>query len=189
MSENYLAAALTALAEGQVVGVPTDTVYGLAVDPWNEEAMDRLFELKGRPAEKPIGLLGASVEAMAEITDLGLGAELAARHWPGALSLVVVPRVVLADWVGHRTLRTVMVRVPDHPLLRDLLEDSGPLAVTSANPAAAPEAHDDVEARAMFGDRVAVYLHGRSPGGVASTIVDATGDRLRLLRSGPIKLA
>ncbi len=186
MTGDSLRGAIEQLAAGQVVGVPTDTVYGLAVDPWNEDAVALLYEMKGRPARKPIGLLAASVEQVEEIAYLSAGADLGRRHWPGALTLVVRPRVVIPDWVGDKALGTVGVRVPDHQLLRRLLAATGPLAVTSANRSGEPDLVDDASARKVFGERVSAYLPGKSPGGTASTVVDVSGRRMRLLRQGPI---
>ncbi len=183
-----VAAAVEAVRAGAVVGLPTDTVYGIGVDPLNGSAVTRLFDLKGRPEHKPIGLLVASVEQARMVGEIeGVAAELAAAHWPGALTLVVTPRVILANWVGDAQRSTVGIRVPDHPVALELLAVSGPLAVTSANHSGGAEARDDVEARATFGEGVAVYLPGVAPGGEASTVVDATGARLAVLREGPIR--
>ena len=182
-------AAVAAIRAGGVVGLPTDTVYGIGVDPLDADAVERLFSLKGRPEHKPIGLLVASAEQAEEIGELGqAAAALARRHWPGALTLVVTPKVVLADWVGDKQLRTVGIRVPDHTVARRLLAECGPLAVTSANRSGGAEATTDREARAIFGAEVAVYLEGTSPGGEASTVVDATGLELSVLREGPIRI-
>lgn len=184
-----LDAAVAALARGEVVGVPTDTVYGLAIDPFDPTAMARLFEIKGRPADRPIGLLVAT-RAQAEVIAVidGVAADLADRHWPGGLTLVVTPKVILSDWVGDSQRRTVGLRVPDHEATLELLDRAGPLAVTSANRSNEPEVVDDAGARAIFGDEVAVYLPGESPGGVASTVVDATGPEVVVLREGAVAL-
>lgn len=180
--------ALAAVLDGYVVGLPTDTVYGIGADPFNPDAVARLYELKGRPRHKPVGVLVATVDQAAEIGELsGEAAGLARRHWPGALTLIVRPRVVMADWVGDQQRQTLGVRVPDHDVARALLELSGPLAVTSANQSGGREAMSDREARDVFGDRVAVYLEGVAPGGEASTVVDATGGPLRVIREGPIR--
>jgi tRNA threonylcarbamoyl adenosine modification protein (Sua5/YciO/YrdC/YwlC family) len=169
--------------------MPTDTVYGVGVDPLNESAVTRLFDLKERPEHKPVGLLVASLAQAKIIGEIeGLAEQLAIAHWPGALTLVVTPRVILANWVGDSQRRTVGIRVPDHPVALQLLEACGPLAVTSANRSGGAEARDDAEARATFGDEVAVYLPGSAPGGEASTVVDATGARLVVLREGPVHL-
>lgn len=181
--------ALAAILDGQVVGMPTDTVYGIGVDPFNLDAVERLFELKGRPEHKPVGVLVATIEQAREVGEISdQAAVLAERHWPGALTLIVTPKVVLSDWVGDKQRRTVGIRVPDHPVAGDLLELSGPLAVTSANRSGGPEAMSDREARDVFGDEVAVYLEGRAPGGQASTVVDATGPDLTVLREGPVRI-
>lgn len=186
MSAWSQAAAL--IGDGEVVGVPTDTVYGVAADPWSETAVARLFSIKGRPDNKPVGLLAASVDQVEEIADLRHVREAAARHWPGPLTLVLTPTVVIPDWIGSANLRTVGVRVPDHDELRHLLEETGPLAVTSANRSGEPEARDDEEARSALGDVVSLYVPGRCPGGVASTVADATGPELVVLRTGPVAL-
>lgn len=181
--------AVDAINAGAVVGVPTDTVYGLAINPLDEDAVRRLFEIKGRPVGRAVGLLVPSLEAASEIGTLGESAlELARRFWPGGLTLVVRPRVVLSDWVGDRQTETVGLRMPDHAIALGLLERTGPLAVTSANRSGEPDSIDDDEARVIFEDEVAVYLPGVSPGGVASTVVDATGESLTVLRQGAIEL-
>lgn len=181
--------AVAAVFAGEVVGLPTDTVYGVGVDPFNPDAVERLFELKGRPAHKPVGVLVATVDQAKEIGQLTEGAAaLAGEHWPGALTLIVTPKVVLSDWVGDRQRHTVGLRVPDHPLARELIESAGPLAVTSANRSGGEETMNDREARDVFGDRVAVYLEGNAPGGQASTVVDATGPELTVLRKGPVDI-
>lgn len=182
-------AAAAAILRGEVVGIPTDTVYGIGVDPVNPDAVARLFELKGRPQDKPVGILASSVEQAAEVVDLnGVAEVLAARHWPGPLTLVVSPKVIMADWVGDQQLRTIGVRVPDHPVALELLSETGPLSVTSANLSGGPEAMDDGQARAIFGDSVAVYLAGTAPGGLASTVVDCTRADPVVLREGPVEI-
>jgi tRNA threonylcarbamoyl adenosine modification protein (Sua5/YciO/YrdC/YwlC family) len=180
-------AAVAAIRNGHVIGFPTDTVYGLGVDPLNETAVDSLFEIKGRPQHKPLGVLVASIEQAVGLGEIeGDAYRLAIQHWPGALTLIVTPLVILADWVGDAQRLTIGVRVPDHPLARRLLEETGPLAVTSANISGGRETVDDVEAKDIFGDRVAEYLPGVSPGGEASTVVDASGARLSVIRVGPV---
>jgi tRNA threonylcarbamoyl adenosine modification protein (Sua5/YciO/YrdC/YwlC family) len=181
--------AVAAIQDGGVVGLPTDTVYGIGVDPLREMAVARLFEMKGRPQHKPIGLLVASLEQAAIVGVLDERTmELARAHWPGALTIVVTPRMILSDWVGDAQGRTVALRVPNHPVALELLKATGPLAVTSANRSGGPECLDDVKAREVFGDEVAEYLRGTATGGKASTVVDATGRSLVLLRKGPVGL-
>jgi len=182
-----LAEAVAALQKGAVVGLPTDTVYGLGADPFSEKGVALLFALKDRPAVKPVPILAASVEHAARIAVLEGAALAAARaHWPGALTLVV-PRVPgLPDWVGDPARNSVGVRVPDHPATLALLAASGPLAVTSANRSGEAPAADAAAARAMFGTRVAAYLPGSASNRAPSTVVDFTGPAPRVLRSGPV---
>ena len=182
-------AAVEVIRDGGVVGLPTDTVYGIGVDPVDEAAVATLFELKGRPSAKPVGILVASLDQATEIGVIeGWAIDMARLHWPGALTLVARPRVILADWVGDSHARTVGIRVPDHPVALELLEATGPLSVTSANRSGSPEARDDAEARAIFGDRVH-YVAGTSPGGEPSTVVDVTGVTPLVLRPGPVIVA
>lgn len=181
--------AVAALRAGRVVGVPTDTVYGLAVDPSNRRAVDAVFELKGRPADQPLPILVADVAQAERLVVLSETArELARRYWPGALTLVCPRRPDVQFQVGDSGVDTLGVRVPDSPVCRALLEKAGPLAVTSANPSGEAPALDDVTARESFGEAVAVYLPGRCPGGRSSTVVAVAGDEVRVLREGPIRV-
>ena len=180
-------AAVVAIGDELIVGMPTDTVYGIGADPFSEDAVRALFLAKDRPDVMPIPILAADPEQAADIGVLEPSAATAAAvHWPGALTLVV-PRVPgLPEWIGHPTSASVGIRVPDHPVALELLAVTGPLAVTSANRSGFPPAVDDMTARAALGDLVAVYLEGSAGGGEASTVVDLTGIEPRVLRSGPV---
>lgn len=182
-------AAVEAVRAGEVVGLPTDTIYGVGVDPLGEGAVARLFDLKGRPKDKPFGLLVATAAQAREMAVIeGAAREIAEMHWPGPLTLIVEPSVILPQWVGDYSQTTVGIRVPDHQIARELLGEVGPMAVTSANRSGGAEVMTDVDAREIFGDEVAVYLEGTAPGGAASTIIDATGADLVVLRKGPIDI-
>lgn len=182
--------AAVAIASGHIVGVPTDTVYGLAVDPLDPGAVSALYEAKQRPVDKPVALLVPSLASIRELVRLPeVAADLARAHWPGALTLVLETVRRLPDWVGDPDRGTVGVRMPAGDVVLSLLEITGPLAVTSANRSGEPPALDDVEARRTFGDLVTLYLPGRCPGGTASTVVDLTGPEPRILRPGPIELS
>jgi tRNA threonylcarbamoyl adenosine modification protein (Sua5/YciO/YrdC/YwlC family) len=181
--------AIAAIRNREVVGLPTDTVYGIGADPLSEEAVARLYELKGRPELKPVGLLVASLEQAEILGEIeGVAADLASQHWPGALTLVVTPKVILANWVGDTQRRTVGLRVPDHAVAIELLSAVGPLAVTSANLSGGSESMSDEDARAVFGDLVSVYDEGMAPGGESSTVVDVTGSEIVVLRQGPVEI-
>lgn len=181
--------ALSALRRGEVVGVPTDTVYGLAVDPADPRAVRRLFELKGRGGHLPLAVLAASVaqaEPLVEISEEQR--RLLGQHWPGPLTAVLRSKVPLAPLVGDHEKGTLAVRVPDQASLLELLEGYGPLAVTSANRSGLPPVADDVAARQIFGRRIQIYLSGRCPRGVPSTVADLTTHPVAILRPGPINL-
>jgi L-threonylcarbamoyladenylate synthase len=178
-----------ALGAGRIVGVPTDTLYGLAADPFQEQALERLYALKDRPAERPVSLLVASLEQAGRVAELTPEVEeLAGQHWPGPLTLVLGRSPDLPEWLGNRERDSIGVRVPDHPITLELLEEAGPLAVTSANRSGEEPALSAEDARAIFGSRVALYLPGTSPGGVASTVLDLTVTPFRTLRAGPLQL-
>jgi len=179
-----LAPALAALHAGLIVGLPTDTVYGIGVDPMNHHAMARLFAVKGRSGEKAIPVLAAT---LADARGLGLVPDAVAAYWPGALTVVVQRTPAAPRWVGDHDRNTVALRVPDHPVALEVLAAAGPLAVTSANRSGEPPASDDVAARAILGDSVAVYLEGSAPAGRSSTVVDLSGSEPVVLRPGPVE--
>ena len=180
--------ALQALDNGLVVGMPTDTVYGIGVDPWNESALSRLFAVKQRPAGMAIPILAGDLDGVARLAVLSPAAEVAGdRFWPGPLTMVL-PRVPgLPAWMGDQERDTIGIRIPDHPTALALLRAAGPLAVTSANLSGDPPATNDREAADVLGRGVAVYLGGVAAGGAASTVVDLTGPEPVVLRDGPIQ--
>jgi tRNA threonylcarbamoyl adenosine modification protein (Sua5/YciO/YrdC/YwlC family) len=179
--------AMVVLDAGGVVGVPTDTVYGIGADPFKEAAVTRLFEVKGRSALKAIAILAADTDQAGTVARLTPEArELADRHWPGPLTLVLRRVQGAPDWLGDPERNTVGVRVPDHPAALALLRATGPLAVTSANRSGDPPVPGPDEAEAILGDLVAFYVPGTSGGGESSTVVDVTGPEARVLRRGPV---
>lgn len=183
------AAAARAIKRGEIVGVPTDTVYALAVDLYDEAALERLYALKGRKERKPITILVASLEqglSLGAMTDRAL--ELAERHWPGAVTMVV-PRLDTApEWLGDTRKRTVALRCPDHAVALELLELTGPLAVTSAGGVDDKDTTTAEEAEAVFHADVLTYLTGEAGGGQPSTLVDLTQPSEVVLRAGPVRL-
>lgn len=184
-----VSAAARAIKRGELVGVPTDTVYGLAADPYDEAALERIYKLKSRDEKKPIAILVASLEQgllLGAMSDRAL--DLADRYWPGPVTLVV-PRLDTApQWLGDMGRRTIALRCPDHPVALSLLELTGPLAVTSANVSTEPPAQTAQDARAAFGDEVLTYLEGTAGGGAPSTLVDLTHPAEMVLRPGPVTL-
>ena len=183
-----VAAASLALQRGELVVLPTDTVYGLAADAFDPEAVAALLDAKGRGREKPPPVL---VSAAPTLDALAVGVPRWARAliqelWPGGLTLVCRQQSSL-QWDLGDTRQTVAVRMPDHEVAIELLARTGPLAVSSANLTGEPAATDADEAVRMLGEEVAVVLDaGPSPGLTASTILDATTEQPRLLRAGAV---
>ena len=182
-----LTAAADALRTGGIVAFPTETFYGLAVDPRSAPAVERVFALKGRSSGQALPLIAAGVEQVA--TQVGtlspLARRLADRAWPGPLTLIIAASPALCEHV-HRSTGKVAVRVTADPVARALAERAGhPITSTSANLSGeTPAVTADAVARA-FDDRLDVLIDaGRTPGGLPSTIVDATGDTPLLVRAG-----
>ena len=182
-----IADAVAAAADGRLVVVPTDTVYGIGTRPDDAAATGRVFEAKGRPRELTLPVLAASLADAARVARLTERARaLAARHWPGALTLVVPRTDASRGWDLGGDGETIGVRVPNHPVALALLERTGPLAVTSANRSGEPTPGTCDELRVIFGGAVAVYVcQPDPPPGVASTVVDLT-DGPRVLRPGAL---
>jgi tRNA threonylcarbamoyl adenosine modification protein (Sua5/YciO/YrdC/YwlC family) len=185
-----LAAAVTAVLNGELVVLPTDTVYGLGTDAFSPTAVTRLLDAKGRGRDMPPPVLVGTVRAaIALVEDLGPdGQRLIDEFWPGGLTIVCRAARTL-QWDLGETRGTVAIRMPEDAVALDLLRETGPMAVSSANltgQSAATTAH---VAREQLGEAVSVYLdHGTAAGGVASTIVDLTGPQPRLLRRGAISV-
>jgi len=189
-SAEAIGEAASVIARGDVVAVPTDTLYGLAADPFSADAVARVFAIKGREAARALPLIAADADQVAaRIGALGpVASRLAAAFWPGPLTLLLAAPPALADAVAGGTGR-VGVRVPAHEVARAICRAAGrPLTATSANRSGEPASGDpDVVARSL-GDRVGLLLDaGPTPGGPPSTIVDATGPAPRLVREGAIR--
>lgn len=178
---------MAVLNGGGLVAFPTDTVYGLAAYPWNEDAVRRLYQVKQRPKELPIPLLlsdAGQVDRVAMVTELC--GELRERFWPGALTLVLPKKASVSDVISDRP--TVAVRVPDLRLARDLIRGAGGvLAVTSANLSGADSPITAQQVEEQLGGRVSLILDGGPcEGGVPSTILDCSVSPPRLLRRGAV---
>ena len=185
-----IAEAEAALRRGELVVIPTDTVYGIAAEAFDPVAVDGLLKAKGRGRDMPPPVLVGTVRAaMALVMDLGdTGKDLIDEFWPGGLTIVCRSSPTLV-WDLGETKGTVAVRMPLHHVALDLLKKTGPLAVSSANVSGRPPATTADEAMEQLGDAVSVYLDaGPGPGEVPSTIVDLTGTVPRLLRPGVISV-
>lgn len=183
-----LAAARSAVKSGRLAVVPTDTVYGLAADAFDAAAVGALLAAKRRGRDMPVPVLvgswhtidGLVFSVSPQVRDL------IRAFWPGGLSLVL-PQAPSLAWDLGNAQGTVMLRMPLHPFTLELLREVGPLAVSSANVSGQSPATTVEQARAQFGEQVGVYVDGGpAEHGVASTIVDATGQRPRILRAGAV---
>ncbi|HJQ43837.1 MAG TPA: L-threonylcarbamoyladenylate synthase [Jatrophihabitantaceae bacterium] len=183
-----IASAAQSVSSGQLVVLPTDTVYGIGADAFNSAAVNDLLAAKGRGRDMPVPVLVGSWSTIqglvSSVADRTM--DLIEAFWPGGLTLVVEHAPSLS-WDLGDARGTVAVRMPLHPVAIELLEVTGPMAVSSANKSGQPPAVTASEAQDQLGDNVAVYLDG-GPAltGVASTIVDVTGEVPTVLRSGAI---
>jgi L-threonylcarbamoyladenylate synthase len=185
-----IAAAVAAVLKGGLVVLPTDTVYGIGADAFRPTAVTDLLAAKGRGREMPPPVLVGSVRAAsALIEDLGpYGQELIDEFWPGGLTLICRASRSL-KWDIGETKGTVAVRMPQHPVALELLAETGPMAVSSANLTGQPAATTAATAREQLGDVAEVYLDaGPCQADTPSTIVDLTGDMPRLLRTGVVSI-
>ena len=184
-----LAAAIDILSSGGLVAFPTDTVYGLGALAFDEQAVSQLYDVKERGMEKAIPVLIGDPDQL-QLVSSGPNSmcnKLAARFWPGALTLVVPRHHSIPEAVTP--LLTVGVRIPNFAPARDLLRLTGPMAVTSANISGQGSPSTAAGVAAQLGGRIPLILDGGvTPGGMPSTVVDCTGDQPKLLREGPISL-
>ena len=186
-----VAEAAAAVRSGRLVVMPTDTVYGIGADAFDSGAVASLLAAKGRGRDMPVGVLVGSwhtIEGLVYAVP-GNARELIRAFWPGALSLVVRQAPSL-QWDLGDARGTVMLRMPLHPVAIELLRQTGPMAVSSANVSGQPPATTAEDAQRQLGDLVDVYLDaGPSQQQAASTIVDLTTATPRLLREGPVTAA
>jgi L-threonylcarbamoyladenylate synthase len=175
------------LREGRVIVYPTETVYGIGCIPSESDAAQRICEIKGR-ADKPLPLICSDINAVKKIVVMTPAAEkLAAKFWPGPLTLVLPAKAKYSMWVNHGA-STLGVRVTEYSIAKKLAEQVGGVIVsTSANLSGEEPAKTAQEAAEIFGNKVDVILDGGpSPRSESSTVLDLTGEELWLLRKGPI---
>jgi L-threonylcarbamoyladenylate synthase len=181
--------AVAALQAGAVVAIPTDTVYGLAVDPRRRGATDAVFDVKRRPPTLELPVLVADLDQAGALCAADrlpeVARRLAASFWPGSLTIVVA-RHPEVDWALGGDGGTIGLRLPAHPLAQELCRLVGPLATTSANRHGHAPITTASAVTAEFGEAVSVVIDGGVCDGRASTVVDATGPTVRCLRDGAI---
>jgi len=186
-SPNAIQRALEVLQAGGLVAFPTDTVYGVGARAFDGQAVESIYTAKDRPIEKAIPvLIGDSQDIAKTASEVPAMARKLAKHfWPGPLTIIVPKRSDLPDSVS--ATNTVGVRVPDHRVAREVLRAAGPMAVTSANISGQPSPSTAEEVFMQLNGRIALILDGgKTPGGVASTVVDCTGTKPIVIREGPI---
>jgi L-threonylcarbamoyladenylate synthase len=186
--------ARAAIGRGELIVLPTDTVYGVGAEAFDADAIQRLLDAKGRTRQSPPPVLiagRAMMSALASEVTEPVG-QLADAFWPGPLTLVVMAQASLS-WDLGETGGTVALRIPNHPLTLEILRETGPMAVSSANAHGQPPATSVAQAQHMLGESVAVYLDDgdAAGGGVASTILDVTAlsdaqGTVRVLRKGAV---
>jgi L-threonylcarbamoyladenylate synthase len=187
---NALRYAVDVLRYGGLVAFPTDTVYGVGALAFHHEAVMRLYTVKGRSTDKAIAVLIGREADLADVAAALTPAarKLAEKFWPGSLTLVLPKHPRLPEAVS--ALPTVGVRMPDHMLARRLLEQTGPMAVTSANLSGEPNSLTAADVLAQLSGRIELVLDGgRVPGGVPSTVVDCSAAVPKILREGPVTAA
>lgn len=184
--------AVAVLQAGGIVAFPTETYYGLAVDPFNPLALNHLFSLKQRDISKPILTLADDRESLLSLAqEIPSPYELLMRQfWPGPLTLIFPARINLPHLLTAGT-STVGVRQSSHPFARQLLRAFGrPVTATSANISGHAAAVDAHEVKAQFGSRVdMIFDGGKTPGGTGSTIIGFAEGQIRLIREGVIPFA
>ena len=179
----------SALRQGKVVAYPTETLYGLGVDPFREEALERLYVLKGRPAEMPISILVRDNAMLQEVAHhlSGPAVRLIEAFLPGPLTLVLKARPHMSRRLTAGTGK-VGIRISAHPLVGRLFASyPAPITTTSANPTGQPSARDARTVSSYFPEGLDCILDtGPVPGGIGSTVVDVTGEAPAILREGAI---
>jgi L-threonylcarbamoyladenylate synthase len=179
--------AAQAIRAGRIVALPTDTLYGLAVDPFSDDAVERVFAVKGRPGRQPLPLVAFDLSQATQVGVMSpLAIALARRFWPGPLTLVVtaLPRVSTAVTAGTGR---VGVRVPAHQVARGLCETCGhPVTATSANRSGEPAPVDPAEVAASLAEVDILLDAGPAPGGPPSTVVDVSQEVPQLIRPGAV---
>jgi L-threonylcarbamoyladenylate synthase len=186
MSNFNLAGVVSALNSGDVIVYPTDTLYGLGADIYNDEAVKKIFTLKKRGFDQPLSVAVASLEDLEDIAFVDDRVRrVAEKFLPGSLTIVLKKKNVVSDLVTAGS-DTIAIRIPDNPFALRLLEVFGPLTCTSANIHGKDTSPTVDDIRKDFQDDILVYIDAGQLEGMPSTIVDLSGDEPRILREGAI---
>lgn len=187
-SPESIESALHLLNEGEIIAFPTDTVYGLGANAFHAPGIIKLFEAKGRDANKAIAVLIGNIDQLDLLTDhlTATARKLIEKLWPGGLTIVVHKLNDLPELLSAGN--SIGIRMPDHPVALELCQRFGPIATTSANLSGGNNPHTAKDVHNQLSNRVPLILDGgECPGGVPSTVVDCTTDEVRILRQGAIK--
>ncbi|MGO1590384.1 MAG: L-threonylcarbamoyladenylate synthase [Ancrocorticia sp.] len=185
--QDAIAQAASAVGHGELVVLPTDTVYGVGADAFSPTAVDKLLTAKGRGRDKPSPVLVASVADAEKLTTHvpDVARALMDEFWPGALTIILPAREEIG-WDLGETGGTVALRMPDNPIALDLLATAGPMAVSSANLTAQHPAATVAQARQQLGEKVSLYLDGGECGGGEPSTIVIVGEQLTIVRRGAI---
>jgi|TARA_B100001939_G_scaffold287435_1_gene257982 L-threonylcarbamoyladenylate synthase len=187
LQEDNIQKAIACIKNEEVVGIPTETVYGIGVDPLSQAAVDKIFNLKERDENKPLSILVHSFHDLIKLKIISKVPEIVELYWPGPLTIIVESELNFADGVGTKNPNSIGVRVPDNELALELLKKTGPLAVTSANISGQEDITNEKDAESVFGDKIGHYLQGSALHGSGSTIVDFRDEEFKVIREGPLK--
>ena len=187
MQEDNIQKAIACIKNEEVVGIPTETVYGIGVDPHSQAAVDKIFNLKERDENKPLSILVHSFQDLIKLKIISKVPEIVELYWPGPLTIIVESELNFADGVGTKNPNSIGVRVPDNELTLELLKKTGPLAVTSANISGQEDITNEKDAESVFGNKIGHYLQGSALHGSGSTIVDFRDEEFKVIREGPLK--
>jgi L-threonylcarbamoyladenylate synthase len=187
LQEDNIQKAIACIKNEEVVGIPTETVYGIGVDPLSQAAVDKIFNLKERDENKPLSILVHSFHDLIKLKIISTVPEIVELYWPGPLTIIVESELNFADGVGTKNPNSIGVRVPDNELTLELLKKTGPLAVTSANISGQEDITNERDAESVFGDKIGHYLQGSALHGSGSTIVDFRDEEFKVIREGPLK--
>lgn len=176
------------IQQHEVVAFPTDTVFGIACSPMFSDAVEKMKWVKGRDADKPFPMMVSSKEQIEQIAFIPQSAlSIIKNFMPGALTIVLMKKDCIADSVTNGK-KTIAIRMPDDETVLNILRQTGPLLVTSANLSGQAAGHTTDEVLAQLEGRISCILQGTSKTSVASTIVDCTEEEIKILREGPISL-